>query len=641
MIRKSFFVVGVWMALLLIGQSLTAQSEFQNLDSAFTHLLRYDLEGARQNLTEQRQVFRGKENGADFLINYSRFLYKNQDLDSAALVLQSARELIEPFDSPRLARCFRQQALVEYKRGELVASNALAREGASLPNLDGYAKGRLHNILISNLLYEAEYDSAQYYAWETISALKKDGIPFETWNAKRKRLLVHTLFALGNSSWYQVRFDSALYYYDAASRVIPPSDSLTHAQCYGLIANVLVRKGDEARAIQYYRKGIAILEAYPPGIPLIHDYFNLANAYETLPDLPQAREYYGRALRLAHAQQYALIEANAHLGIGSVYFQMGELDSAGKWIDISLPLLKQAGDEGNYSRAISLASQVHLGQGNLASALELGREAHALAQAAGALDLVQASTENLYQIFLQRKESDSALAYFQTSQALRDSINGLAVQQNIDALEVRYRTRLRAAENEALLVKVEQEGREKRFWQWGAVLLLLVAVLASILILNVLRLRKQKILQKEKALAHEAQLRAILLRKLEAMQQSVVEAQDAISNLEQEKSQLMQVAAPEQLLRKISDQSDWVSFIADFELVYPDFFGRVRAYSLGTLSKTDRRLLAFIKLGLTNKEIAAYSFISVDAVKKAKNRLFKKLEVPASYEKPTEMIMEL
>lgn len=70
-------------------------------------------------------------------------------------------------------------------------------------------------------------------------------------------------------------------------------------------------------------------------------------------------------------------------------------------------------------------------------------------------------------------------------------------------------------------------------------------------------------------------------------------------------------------------QTSWVDFELHFELVYPGFFGRVNTIQ-SKLSVNELRLCAFLRLNMSNKEIAQILYTSVDSVNTSRKRLKKK-----------------
>ena len=83
-----------------------------------------------------------------------------------------------------------------------------------------------------------------------------------------------------------------------------------------------------------------------------------------------------------------------------------------------------------------------------------------------------------------------------------------------------------------------------------------------------------------------------------------------------------------ELARLMDSDSQWDSLKTHFENVHPYFFERLEQF-YPELSTNEYRLLAFLKMKLTNKEIAVILNVTTKAVEQAKRRLKKKIGMPA------------
>ena len=92
------------------------------------------------------------------------------------------------------------------------------------------------------------------------------------------------------------------------------------------------------------------------------------------------------------------------------------------------------------------------------------------------------------------------------------------------------------------------------------------------------------------------------------------------------------------MLDKIIDSQEWAEFAIEFGGIYNDFFKNLEKISLNKLTKNELRLCSLIKLNLSNKEMADLLYISVDGVKKAKNRLSKKINLKENKQLSTRII---
>ena len=83
------------------------------------------------------------------------------------------------------------------------------------------------------------------------------------------------------------------------------------------------------------------------------------------------------------------------------------------------------------------------------------------------------------------------------------------------------------------------------------------------------------------------------------------------------------------LENSLSNESDWQDFKSKFEKLNPNFHNNLISKHQN-LSKSEIRLLTLIKINYSQKEIAGILNIEPDSVKKAKNRVRKKLEISSA-----------
>jgi len=77
---------------------------------------------------------------------------------------------------------------------------------------------------------------------------------------------------------------------------------------------------------------------------------------------------------------------------------------------------------------------------------------------------------------------------------------------------------------------------------------------------------------------------------------------------------------------KLQDESDWATFRVRFEEAFPGYFERLHE-AFPKLTANDERLCAYIRMGLSNKEIAELMGVSLRSTEQARYRLRKKLEL--------------
>lgn len=134
---------------------------------------------------------------------------------------------------------------------------------------------------------------------------------------------------------------------------------------------------------------------------------------------------------------------------------------------------------------------------------------------------------------------------------------------------------------------------------------------------------EQDIVRKSKELANYTMLLVNKKRFFDLLQNDLRELKKSVKN-KRSKKKLFEI------FRKIHqnkiDEKYWKVFDENFTQVHHHFFENLKN-EVSSLSKRDMRLSAFIKMGLTNKEIAPLLSISVRGVETARYRLRKKLNL--------------
>lgn len=108
--------------------------------------------------------------------------------------------------------------------------------------------------------------------------------------------------------------------------------------------------------------------------------------------------------------------------------------------------------------------------------------------------------------------------------------------------------------------------------------------------------------------------------------------EELFARLEENQSALQSATPPpihdmtEFLKTNLSTPNDWSSFEYYFKKVHKDFFKKLKS-SCPSITSHELNMCALLKLNLQNKDIAQIIGISPGSVRKAQNRLTKKLEL--------------
>ncbi len=421
---------------------------------------------------------------------------------------------------------------------------------------------------------------------------------------------------------------------------------------------------------------------------------SIANVYMDLGKTDKAKTFYLKAIDRYNLDTGNYVYANILNNYGTLFYEKNNFDSAMTCYKKALNIYKNAGQEDG----IAIASQnlgityVFLGQPqkgirHLKSALNTFTVLHLKNDMASALvDLGTAYMESrqydsaevcfykvinitseisttyykkqalkyLYKVKQKTGDYQSAFEIFNQYIILKDSLNNLKMQRNLQELEVKYQTAQR--EKEILHLK-DQKLIEKVNNQFliGAIISLISISLLLLFGLwtkrkKDIQLHKQKLLvsEKEKILIKEklAKQQAIKTRleteieyksrqlashalnmmKKNKLLQSLTKSIDEKTNGADENIKRELKDIKQQLQTGLNTDKDWELFKLYFEQVNDAFFDKLKAIN-PNLTSNDYKLCALIKLNMNIKEMAAALNISPDSLKNARYRLKRKLKL--------------
>lgn len=224
---------------------------------------------------------------------------------------------------------------------------------------------------------------------------------------------------------------------------------------------------------------------------------------------------------------------------------------------------------------------------------------------------------------------------------LKDSLQGMEVQQNIDKLRVSFESEQKEQE----IVKLNQQNQIAKQQKWLLIAALILAILIGLFAVWYLRhLNKSR--KKEEELQ---QLKmSNLNQELKYKKQDVTRLALEISNKQELAEQLSNQLKQFESHVHPTSKSEWRKldiFIRNhlhstdeqkvlhenIEAINHAFFDKL-SNKFPNLNRSDRELCSFIRLRLSNKEIAALRNVSPEAIRSGRFRLRKKLRLESKEE---------
>lgn len=297
--------------------------------------------------------------------------------------------------------------------------------------------------------------------------------------------------------------------------------------------------------------------------------------------------------------------AFARVQLGTAYYFLDRDEEALALIDESMPFCLKHGYREHYLSLVEIGRRIHKRQGNF----------------------------------------EEALVFAENRMSMEDTLHREKLEADLAQLEARYRLK----EKEQKLKLLEAENALQRKSQWLLLVLVLIFFILTVAAIWIWRNQRKLGLYREETLQMElkteqlqkSNLQMELDQKKRQLLTNTLQLSERNELLEQLKEDLQELdtqksTALSALQAKMSQMLEtnlnadplWADFKLKFEEIHPEFFAQIKA-SYPDLSEKDFRLLAFARLGLSIKEVAALLHVEPASVKTARYRLKKKLNLPA------------
>lgn len=468
---------------------------------------------------------------------------------------------------------------------------------------------------------------------------------------------------------------SAAYYKRAITRYTELGDQERLATLYNGLGIQQKNLGQTGAALESYLKYIKIIEAQKrPEEDMAPALMNIGKLYSKLGNLSVSNDYYRRVEEICvkHDIKYGLAITRSNRATNLV--QTHQYEKALQLYFEAIPYFEENNRQLELGEQYNLIGSVYIQMDSLETAKEYLSKALKLSTANGEMSMVGLATRNLGDVYFKEKKYNAALQQLQRSleiskqtsnkieiindylkisdtyeklgnvskayeyrkiySATHDSIFSQENSQKISALELHYKTE--KSEQEIELQKkeialLEEKEKASNLQRIGLIAGLIATILFFGLGYYAIRQKmKRNKLERERV---KAEL-AFKKKELTTHALHLAKKNEVLEGLKHKAQELKKIEgggkAYQQLIQTINfDQQDdkvWETFTQYFEAVHKDFPGdATKKYP--DISRTELRLMALIKMSLSSKEIANILNISSDGVKKARQRLRKKMNL--------------
>lgn len=460
----------------------------------------------------------------------------------------------------------------------------------------------------------------------------------------------HQLKAL--EIWSLLNYAGYLYRYRAMTKALPyfitarekmeylgDDQIIFPSQSYMKIGFYMGTIGDNVLAIQYLNKALQCAKYQDDTYASILD--NLGYYQMAIGQIKPAEANFLKASAIAKANNNEVRYAKTLGNIAQIYEKKNKLDEAIKLVKRDIALSLKNNSEQNTMFAYTLLGRFLISKRQIDEAEVALKKADEIARSKSYFKINELEILKLKLDILkfQNKENEE-LATRRRIDILEDSLNKtdgiLPLNQANWLLQKRKYEQNIAATNK--IIKRESITKNVVF----SIICFLIILISFVFIRSnktlkqtkkqnderIAGFREEKIAIEERLLLTNQTLDA-QIDFLKEKNKQIQKLRREVENLKGYNSDVMTAdrnKLDEMLQSHLMTEENWANFRGEFQLVYPVFFAQIKT-DFPELTNSNMRIILLQKLGFNNSEIAGLLGVTVDAVKKSKQRLKHKLGI--------------
>lgn len=472
-------------------------------------------------------------------------------------------------------------------------------------------------------------DSNQYFSKSLALAKAKENHGLEIWT------LCNYAFYLYD---YKKTSEALQVYLDADNKIrqTDANDIILPSDCFKKIGFFMGTIGDKKEAINYLKKAEQFAEQNSKELAAIQD--NIGFYYLELDQFDNAKNYFLKALTIAKNINDQIRYAKVLGNLGLLEFKKGNLDKAIQLLNQDLVISKKFQSDYNTNFARISLSKILIDKNQIDDAKILLNEAGKFAESKTHLKKDVFEIE-LLKLKIAQKENDTQqeLISFRKLIILDEQLTNADSEKNLERSNILAQKERYANKLSLTNAQFEKEQLKNRAIIIVSILLFFIIILLIIFNRKQQKIRKDKydktvlMLELEKVKSEQklsetnktlSSYSTYLLEKnvqIELLNKEILKIKkSSSSSLEKEKQQLQKL-----LDSHLMTDENWMNFKDAFQYEYPDYFQALIS-DFPDLTESNLRIITLMKLGLSNQEISSLLGITVEAVKKSKQRLRKR-----------------
>lgn len=475
-----------------------------------------------------------------------------------------------------------------------------------------------------------ELDSAQLYL-EKCAAIVKDK-PFE-------EELSQVYVTLGSLYLIRGHYINALEQYQNGLKIVEEKkDTIRMATYYGNIGTIQFIMENEKMGLNYLHRALDIQLSNSLYNSAIVTLTSVGLHYLEGNDLVNAELYFKQGLELIDSCTRVATKIKFYINIGKIEKLKGNYAKSIEYFNASLSLSENYREEEITPKEMLLAhTYAELGNtyyliNKYDKAFDHFYKGLSYCHRNQFIDAYQDITNGLALLYESEQIADSALSYFKLYKEASDSILNNENVREIAKLEMKYQH-----EKELEYHAYQEEIQKKKTQLFQTTTISISAVLIALALGFVLIYQSKKNQLKKSKLLRESLQKDLVFKNKELTTKAIylLRKQELIQTISQRLTAYIQnaknrnIADLREIQKELKDdvtKKDWKEFELRFNEVHDDFYDRLRM-AFTELTQNDLKLCAFLKLGMSTKEIATITFQSINSINVARYRLRKKLKL--------------
>lgn len=425
------------------------------------------------------------------------------------------------------------------------------------------------------------------------------------------RLLVKIMNNMANVFEIQGEYELALKTFIQCSEALEGTDYEEHRVYYitllnsGMVSNAM---GDHKTAVVYMKRALQGFKKLELSDLEVHTLVGLVHSYTNLGQLDSAMAYHTQTLSYNDEFEFAVRKHYRDQTYVELLYKMKR-----------------------YSEVIALAR---------AKLDEIGSDTNYVTFSVNAAKM-------LYQSYKDMGDNTNALRYLELYNELNSYAMSQRAEEEVQSMRTRFETELdfEAQRREIVELQLKEDLQNKEIekqknWRNFILATAILGLVISLLILNSLKLKKRA--SEAEASRLEVDNSKLLMevehknRELTSTAMFVSQKNQMLMNLQDHLINLSDSGISQKELRAIRNQikeninleEDWEKIKLHFEEVYPKFFANLKE-RYPQLTPLELKHCAYLKMGLSVKEVARMLSVAPKSVQMSHYRLKKKLDLSA------------